>query len=998
MAKVLVNELFNVPEFESQEQKINKIFDRLEARVNKMNSMGGEALNNSSFAGNIENIKKMQAEFEKLTNDLRTYTVEVKKTNKEKSQSDKEYVDTWKYLLRQKDDEEKATLKAQQDRDKAASEKRIADAKAESERKNKNAKDDAILNKMIAKEEADERKRMNLEKINSDKAYAAMYKTLLKERDAEEKRVASARATEGKLASALVAADSNIALSKTLNDLRLGYDKLTAAERANEQIGGVLVKRIKEIDTQLKETDAMTGRFQRRVGEYTMATNGLGRSLQGLLREVPSVRSLDQLFLSWSNQLPMVGDEIAKVRKEVAAMKAEGKATAGVFETSLRSIVNWQTLLVVGTIILTQYGAKIVEFMQKIVVGTNDAEKAQDALNKAYSDSSVTSAIENVNKLRTDLQLAKEGVIDKDKVLKEYNETIGKTTGEVKSLDEAEKDLGKNAQAYIQFTLLKAASNYALQESAKKSVEAVIQQQKTMDAAGKVVPGSTNPVAVTQMLFGAISAKSAKQDADQLLNIGENFRKDAAALSKKYGFDFFGGTENAKKEKLGKDNNEILKQEIANQKAIFDTEENSYEMRLGAMDAYFELKNELNKREGKDDIAFKHELDLEETKMNKKLADDLEKIRLEAVKKKEKEDKDELDRLDKLSKAKYATIQQGLNDVELAAKAEGLSAEEVYQKKMDYLVMHMNDLGLNAEEQKKIIEAAQNYEIKVIEETQKAKDKANAHELANKKRLYNDLKRLGQETFQFINTLISASIDRQIRDLEKQDESNTEYYASKRDAIERSTMLERDKIEATMVLADQEKQEKLKIQADIAAAKQKQARIDKAIALGTIAINTATAISKAVAEFPITGGLPFSAIAAAIGLAQAAVVLATPIPEYSTGVKADDPYNGLAWISEKNEAELKIDKDGTMRLYTEPTMIYKQQGDTILSNKELQQVLKPSQDGTVNKISYDELIRANAAQLKQQTKELASVLRETAKSNDYPAILSYQKNMDRARA
>jgi len=912
MAKVLVNELFNVPEFESQEQKINKIFDRLEARVNKMNSMGGEALNNSSFAGNIENIKKMQAEFEKLTKDLQTYTVEAKKSS--------------------------ADLTASRKLEIAGSKEAIAVQKEVERQAKENAKINAELTNSY--------KQLEL----SAKSQTDRYKQLA---------------------------------------AQLGLNHTLTQEALKDSIA---------LNNQVSSINRAYGNYRDQVGNYAKGNEGLTRSFQGLLREIPSVRSLDQLFLSWSNQLPMVADEISKVSKEVAGLRARGEATAGVLERSLSSLISWQTLIVTGTIILTQYGAKIVDFFQKLVVSTNDAEKAQEALNKAYSDSSVTSAIENVNKLRTDIQLAKEGVLDKTKVLKEYNDTIGKTTGEVKSLDEAEKDLGKNAEAYIRFTLLKAASNYALQESAKKSVEAVIQQQKTMDAAGKVVPGSSNPVAVTQMLFGAISAKSAKQDADQLLNIGENFRKDAAALSKKYGFDFFGGTENAKKEKLKKDNNEILKQEIANQKAIFDTEENSYEMRLGAMDAYFELKKELNKREGKDDIAFKYDLDLEETKMNKKLADDLEKIRLEAAKKKEKEDKDELDRLDKLSKSKYETIQEGLKDVEYAAKAEGLSAEEVYQKKMDYLVMHMNDLGLNAEEQKKIIEAAQNYEIKVIEETQKAKDKANAHELANKKRLYSDLKRLGQEAFQFINTLISASIDRQIKGLEKQDESNTEYYASKRDAIERSSMLEKDKIEATMVLADQEKQEKLKIQADIAAAKQKQARIDKAIALGTIAINTATAISKAVAEFPITGGLPFSAIAAAIGLAQAAVVLATPIPEYSTGVKADDTYNGLAWISEKNEAELKIDKDGTMRLYTEPTMIYKQQGDTILSNKELQQVLRPSQDGTVNKISYDELIRANAAQLKQQTKELASVLRETAKSNDYPAILSYQKNMERARS
>ena len=48
-------------------------------------------------------------------------------------------------------------------------------------------------------------------------------------------------------------------------------------------------------------------------------------------------------------------------------------------------------------------------------------------------------------------------------------------------------------------------------------------------------------------------------------------------------------------------------------------------------------------------------------------------------------------------------------------------------------------------------------------------------------------------------------------------------------------------------------------------------------------MNTAVAIAKAVAESPMTGGLPGSAIAAVLGAIQLGVVQSQPTPEFATG-------------------------------------------------------------------------------------------------------------------
>lgn len=58
----------------------------------------------------------------------------------------------------------------------------------------------------------------------------------------------------------------------------------------------------------------------------------------------------------------------------------------------------------------------------------------------------------------------------------------------------------------------------------------------------------------------------------------------------------------------------------------------------------------------------------------------------------------------------------------------------------------------------------------------------------------------------------------------------------------------------------------------------KKAKRDRITALFNIVANTGIGIMKAVAQFPVTGGMPWSGIIAGMGALQAATVLATPLP------------------------------------------------------------------------------------------------------------------------
>lgn len=92
----------------------------------------------------------------------------------------------------------------------------------------------------------------------------------------------------------------------------------------------------------------------------------------------------------------------------------------------------------------------------------------------ALQNGAVTNATKQINELKTNVGLAKYGLLNKKDVLQQYNTTVGKTLGQVSSLKEAEDKLVKSGGAYIQMTMLKAAAQQALEQSAKKASKAGI--------------------------------------------------------------------------------------------------------------------------------------------------------------------------------------------------------------------------------------------------------------------------------------------------------------------------------------------------------------------------------------------------------------------------------------------------------------------------------------------------------------------------------------------
>ena len=167
-------------------------------------------------------------------------------------------------------------------------------------------------------------------------------------------------------------------LRAELSNLNAVYDSLGRSQRKGAY-GKELLNGIQTVYKELVEAEQASGRFQRVVGNYASAFNGLGFSVQQVARELPSLAiSANTFFLAISNNLPMLADEIKKASLQYKAFKAELasgnkdiKPIAPVWQQLAKSIISWQTALVVGITLLSVYGKEVINWGKELVKGKN---------------------------------------------------------------------------------------------------------------------------------------------------------------------------------------------------------------------------------------------------------------------------------------------------------------------------------------------------------------------------------------------------------------------------------------------------------------------------------------------------------------------------------------------------------------------------------------------------------------------------------------------------
>lgn len=227
------------------------------------------------------------------------------------------------------------------------------------------------------------------------------------------------------------------------------------------------------------------------------------------------------------------------------------------------------SLLTTGLTVMAQKGMSVADVFNKL---TGDFDEYGDALKKAnlaaYNDDGVVKAVSDVNQLREEVKLAKDGFLDKEQVIKHYNETMGKTAGLVSDLDGVEQQLVKNGDAFIKMQLYKATATLAQAEAAKEMLnQEKISQQTTKDHVGvlEYFKGAMTGVASGQGIMatgmfstieGIKAQAKAFDDSGKKMNanmtIAKKYNQMAAEIAKQSGFNFFDDNKAGKQEKAGK--------------------------------------------------------------------------------------------------------------------------------------------------------------------------------------------------------------------------------------------------------------------------------------------------------------------------------------------------------------------------------------------------------------------------------------------------------------
>lgn len=190
---------------------------------------------------------------------------------------------------------------------------------------------------------------------------------------------------------------SLVSLRSQLSRLTATYDQLSREMRQGD-FGETMRKQIMEVSQELKDAEAETNRFYRNVGNYASGFNGLNVSVQQILREMPNAAmSMNTFFLAISNNIPMLVDEINRLREANKAAAAEGQATTSIWKALSGAFFSWNTVISVGITLLTVYGGEIVKWIGNLFKAkeeVNTLRQEQEALNAEMANARAEGAKE----------------------------------------------------------------------------------------------------------------------------------------------------------------------------------------------------------------------------------------------------------------------------------------------------------------------------------------------------------------------------------------------------------------------------------------------------------------------------------------------------------------------------------------------------------------------------------------------------------------------------
>ena len=240
-----------------------------------------------------------------------------------------------------------------------------------------------------------------------------------------------------------------------------------------------------------KEETAKTQAIDIDTEAVTRKTNNLKMQFSQVARELPSLAMGPQMFiLAISNNLPMLADAIADVRKQNELLGNKG---VPVWKQLASAVFSWQTALVAAISLGIVYGKEIGNWVSSLFKAKKeliDTQKIQNELNKVQVEGGKSAAEEAAK-----LKILYEASLDISKSMKERNKAVDELQKMYPSyfgkLSNEEILAGKASDAYDRLTksiISSAKARAAMNKMVDEQGKILENEQKINDAYSRLDP------------------------------------------------------------------------------------------------------------------------------------------------------------------------------------------------------------------------------------------------------------------------------------------------------------------------------------------------------------------------------------------------------------------------------------------------------------------------------------------------------------------------------
>lgn len=642
------------------------------------------------------------------------------------------------------------------------------------------------------------------------------------------------------------------------------YDNQSPQERASVA-GQRLQKIIGGLTTQVQTLEVNTGRAQRNVGNYpTLLTNiasgaskafGVLRNLAYLIPGI-GIAGLIGLIIdpivSLTKNLLGFGEVSEKVKKQQEGIATAFKSAADGVADEISKVTLLKSVLESDNATRLQKVEALKQLKEANVdyFGQLDLEDGKvNGLTKAY-DGYITRLIRSIN-AKANVNLLTEALKEQANVVGTINKDLSTVQGKF------------TANNLTQFQIFDAIRKFNLTFGAGKGQSSFIGLDQ-LQLIADLLNAEAKVKAITDRIKTDVSdifdpkvdktkkskkQKEAKEEKDLADKTAEEILKINYELDKR-----------------------LLQRNIDDAKAIVDSENTSYRNRLLALDTYFQAKIALSDRDRQ------YEIDQEAIKY-KEIQDNLSKLKPGEVKGGQSAINAQRQKEEETHFLRLLNIESKYYDERRRLGTDFINGIKSAQQKKEADDKKAFDEDIKRQEQKIKNARAQ------LDAIQKAKDDASDLEIAQEKKknqiIFEGAAAFAQKAIDLIQTLVDAGYTRQQNAIQKLIDANNKYEKAELDRIANTTVSEQEKAALVIQLNAQTAAKNKQLEEEQRAIRIKQAQFDKAAGIAKIILNTAVAVTSAL-SIPIYGEIQ-AAIIAALGAAELAIALATPIPTYAEG-------------------------------------------------------------------------------------------------------------------